>query len=400
MKIIEKGSALGLPFFILYPDFERYVKSLTFSPTVFIMKEEVIMMDTTLRRPKWSLFLFIVSLVVISNSLLYALPQFEPLPQGAVYGSLFDFLITIPVLTYFFIIRKRYSLKYMIPVIFAAYMAGTFIIPNESMQSFTFIPYVLGAGEAALLLVELYILYQVLASMPKLIRTFRQSKETSPYFFVRLKNAAETHVESTRLVRIFLSEITMFYYALFTWKKKAPIRTEHTYSFHRQTNTIALHIMLIHALILESAGFHYLLHQWNAAAAWVILAFNIYTFFFFLAEIQAIRLCPIRLTDEMLILQIGLTKSLTVPLDTIDRIQYYSGPEKWGKQEAKTIFDGTPADFMKEKPTFEIILKEPLTAHYMYGFEKKVTRIFLNADDSAAFYESFTSRLKNKSNQI
>lgn len=350
-------------------------------------------MNTTLTRPKWKWFLFIVSLVIISNWLLYTLPQFGPVPKGAAYGSLFDFLITIPVLTYFFIIRKRYSLKYLIPVIFAGYVAGTFIIPNEHMKQFTFVPYLLLAGEAALLLLELYILYQVITKIPKLIRTFRHTDEASPYFFIRLKHSIETHLSMTRPMSIFLSEITMFHYALFAWKKKAPTTAGEMYTFHHKTSTIALHIMLIHALVLESAGFHYFLHQWNEAAAWILLAFNVYTLFFFLGEIQAIRLCPIQLSNENLVLQIGLTKSLSVPLEKIDAIQYYNGPEKWSRQELKTIFDGTVADFMKEKPTFEILLKEPITAHYMYGFEKKVNRIFLNIDEENAFYEAVTSKL-------
>ncbi|MDQ0246736.1 membrane protein YdbS with pleckstrin-like domain [Bacillus fengqiuensis] len=350
-------------------------------------------MNPALTRPKWMLFLFLVSLVFLSNWLLYTLPQFSPIPNGAVYGSLFDFLITIPVLTYFFIIRKRYSLKYLIPVIFAGYAAGTFIIPNEQMQQFTFVPYLLFAGEAALLLVELYILYQVLTKIPKLICTFHHTDEASPYFFIRLKHSMETHLSMTRLISIFLSEITMFYYALFSWKKKAPADVPGMYTFHQKTSTIALHIMLIHALVLESVGFHYFLHQWNEIAAWVLLALNVYTLLFFLGEIQAIRLCPVQLTEEKLVLQIGLTKSLSVPLEKINKIQYYDGPEKWSKQESKMIFDGTAADFMKKKPTFEISLKEPITAHYMYGFEKKVDRIFMDIDESDAFYQTLKSRL-------
>lgn len=165
------------------------------------------------------------------------------------------------------------------------------------------------------------------------------------------------------------------------------------YTFHQKTSTIPLHIMLIQALVLESVGFHYFLHQWSEIAAWILLALNGYTLLLFLGEIQAIRLCPVQLTDDNLVLQISLMKSLSVPLKKIDKVQYYDGPEQWSKQELKTIFDGTAADFVKEKPTFELLLKEPITAHYLYGFEKKVNRIFLNIDEPDTFYQTLKSRL-------
>ncbi|WP_377918163.1 hypothetical protein [Bacillus songklensis] len=188
----------------------------------------------------------------------------------------------------------------------------------------------------------------------------------------------------------------MFYYALFSWKKKAPVKDGQIFTFHTKTSTVALHIMLIHALALESVGFHYFLHQWNEVLAWVLLALNVYTLFFFLGEIQAIRLCPIKLTNKTLTLQIGLAKSMVIPLDAIKTIKQYDGPEKLSKHKQKTIFDATVADFMKEKPMFEIVLNEPVEACYMYGIKKKTERILLNADNAEAFYHALSSKLKKK----
>jgi len=103
----------------------------------------------TVSKIKWLWFGLLLSLVVSSNILIYRLKWEAPLPTGVVLGSLFDFLITIPLLVYFFIIRKRFSLKYLLPVMIAGYGAAVLIIPQGYLSGYSFVKYILFAGEGA-----------------------------------------------------------------------------------------------------------------------------------------------------------------------------------------------------------------------------------------------------------
>lgn len=63
-------------------------------------------MNATISRRRAGVWFGIVSLIVLSNYLLYALPIVPAAPKEVVLGSLLDFMFVIPVITYFFIIRK------------------------------------------------------------------------------------------------------------------------------------------------------------------------------------------------------------------------------------------------------------------------------------------------------
>ncbi len=91
--------------------------------------------------------------------------------------------------------------------------------------------------------------------------------------------------------------------------KKVP-EGESVYSYHKKTGAIGVYIMIIHATLIESIGFHYLLHQWNSVVAWILLILNVYAMIYFLAEIQAMRKNPIIVAEKEIIIQIGLERKL------------------------------------------------------------------------------------------
>jgi len=346
---------------------------------------------------KWLWFGLLLSLVISSNILIYRLEWAAPLPTGMALGSLFDFVITIPVLVYLFIIRKRYSLKYLLPVMIAGYGAAVLIIPQGYLSGYSFVKYILFAGEGAFLLIELYVVYKLMVKIPVIIKSFRMNVTEAPTFQNRMEHAWGQHMESSRMRDIFFSEMTMYYYSMFSWRKK-PLTDERNYTYHKKTGAIALYVMLIHALVLESVGFHFLLHSWNPTVAIIALVLNVYTLFFFLAEIQAIRLCPIIVTDRHLYLQVGIMKQLIVPLEAIKSFHYYQGPEKLTKEEARHVFDATLADFMKEKPMFELEFHHHLEAKFMYGMKKKVIKAHLRLDDPQKFYSALSEKIMEDKN--
>lgn len=348
----------------------------------------------TLLKNKWLWFSFILTLVVCSNFLIYRLESLGPPPIGMALGSLFDFIITIPLLVYFFIIRKRYSLKYILPVMIAGYGVAVLVIPHQLLSAYSFVKYILLAGEAAFFLLELYVVIQLLAKIPATVKSYRKSESEIPTFSYRMKQAWDQHLKPSRTQEIFFSDVKMYYYSLVSWHRKPATLDERMYTCHKKTCTITLYVMLIHALVLESVGFHFLLHSWSPLVAIIALVLNVYTLLFFLAEIQAIRHCPIMITDRHLYLQVGIMKQLIVPLEEIKEIHPYDGPATITKEESKLIFDAVLTDFFKEKPQFEVEFYHPIEASFIYGFKKKVTKAHLRLDEPQKFYQALTNKIQ------
>ena len=99
-------------------------------------------------------------------------------------------------------------------------------------------------------------------------------------------------MKRSKLVDVILTECKLIYYAFLSWREKVPTGKS-VYSYHKKTGAIGVYIMIIHATIIESIGFHYLLHQWNPVIAWILLILNVYAMIYFIAEIQAMRKNPL-----------------------------------------------------------------------------------------------------------
>ncbi|WP_251026949.1 hypothetical protein [Bacillus sp. ISL-46] len=149
-------------------------------------------------------------------------------------GSLFDFIITIPLLVYFFILRKRYSLKYILPVMIAGYGAAVLIIPHGLLSAYPFVKYILFTGEAAFFLLELYVVIKLFTSFPKIIKSYRKNESKIPTFPYRMKQAWEQHLQPSPVREIFFSDMTIYYFSLFSWRKKPMIPNELIYTYHKK----------------------------------------------------------------------------------------------------------------------------------------------------------------------
>ncbi|MFK4467939.1 hypothetical protein [Bacillus sp. RC252] len=350
-------------------------------------------MNPSISRRKKGIWIGLVSLIMLSNYLLYALPIVPAAPKEVVLGSLLDFMFVIPVITYFFIIRKRYSLTYMFPVVIAGYVFARFIIPSDYLQAFSFISYVIVAGEIVFVCFELFLIYKIIRVLPKIIKRYKEYRSEYSSFSYAIDAAFDATMKRSKAVSIILTECKLIYYAFLSWREKVP-DGECTYSYHKKTGAIGVYIMIIHATVIESIGFHYLLHQWNPVIAWILLILNVYAMIYFLAEIQAMRKNPIVVTEEQVIIQIGLGKKVVLPFTQIDNIAFYKGESLTAKEE-KEVLDATVMEFIKEPATFEITLKEPVKVQLLYGFTKTVSRVHLNVDEKRKFYDAVTERLKH-----
>ncbi|RIW35065.1 hypothetical protein D3H55_08430 [Bacillus salacetis] len=353
------------------------------------------MVETKVKpKKRWPLFLALTAIVVISNISVYTL---DDIPEKMAIGSIVDLMIVIPLMAYFFIIRGNHSSKALSLVIAAGYGTAWLIIPNEHLTSVPFFKYILIAAEGAFILFEVYIALHLIKAVPKVLGHLKKlnSDGGGDLFPHRLEAAIQQHMSAPLFVRIYLTEISLFYYSLFSWKKNT-VSTSNTFTIHQRGSSIALYVMLIHAVVIESIGLHYFLHQWNPIISWFLLFLNIYTVLFFLAQIQGIRLNPVRITGKELVIRIGFASRITIPLTNIAYITPYEGPGKLSKDQEKRTFLAVAPDFVPEKAQLAIKLKAPQTAHYVYGLTKNVHQVHIRLDDPAAFRTSLQEKLNNE----
>ncbi len=349
-------------------------------------------MNVALSRRRKGIWFGLISFILLSNYVLYALPIVPAAPKEVVLGSLLDCMFVIPVITYFFIIRKRYSLTYIFPVVIAGYIFARFIIPSEYLLDFSYVTYIIVAGEIAFVCVELFLLYKIVRMLPNIIRKYKEYKREYSSFSYAIDAAFHATMKRNKLVDVIVTECKLIYYAFLSWRVKVP-EGECVYSYHKKTGAIGVYIMIIHATLIESIGFHYLLHQWNPVIAWILLILNVYAMFYFLAEIQAMRKNPIIVAEEKIIMQIGLGKKIIIPFTQIDKITFYKGEPL---KKEKEVLDATVMEFIKEPPTFEITLKGSVKAQLLYGFSKTVSRVHLNVDEERKFYDAVMEKLKRE----
>lgn len=352
-------------------------------------------MNVTLSRRRKGIWIGLVSLIMLSNYLLYALPIVPAAPKEVVLGSLLDCMFVIPIITYFFIIRKRYSLTYIVPVVIAGYIFARFIIPSDYLQDFSYVSYIIVAGEIAFVCLELFLLYKIVRKLPTIIKKYKEYKSEYSSFSYAIDAAFDATMKRNKLIDIIVTECKLIYYAFLSWREKVP-EGEYVYSYHKKTGAIGVYIMIIHATLIESIGFHYLLHQWNPVIAWILLILNVYAMIYFIAEIQAMRKNPLNVTEEQVIIQIGLGKKIVIPFTQIDNIAFYKGDKLLTAKEGKQVLDATVMEFIKEPATFEITLKEPVKAQLLYGFSKTVSRVHLNVDEERKFYDAVKEKLKHE----
>ncbi|MCG7314708.1 hypothetical protein MHL30_16395 [Priestia flexa] len=339
-----------------------------------------------------NVILLLIGLIMCANFIVYRTSAFGPVPNEVVIGSLLDFLMVIPLLLYVFIFRQKPTLHHFIGVISRLSILAYIAIPKPYFTHYSLTSYLIFIIIGLLTISACLYLYRFLSILPLLKRSYLAEATNYALFPINLEKALETTFHNLKTSPWWLHDLSILYYTC-SFKKKVHVNGS-SFSYHKSANGVALNLVIIHAIVLETVGVHYFLHQWSPALSMILLLLNIYGIVFMIAEIQAIRLSPYVLTTKELILQTGLTKRAIIPLATIKEIKWYDGAETFTKAEQAHLYDARLNDFVPEKPTFEIQLHQKQTLTLPYGITKEIDRIVLNVDDKHTFYTEVLKCIK------
>lgn len=311
-------------------------------------------------------------LVLTSNILLYQSGVQEffslSLTSGVAVGSLIDLAIVVPLLAFgAFKITKKQTLGLMV---FGLVLAR-FLVPAELYAPYRGALYAGIAVEVVLLLAELALLFVVIWKVPKIRKQMIEMNEGAIY---SLLPTVENVVKKNILIQFVMSEFLMIYYAFFTWRKKKPSHAG-VVTMHEKTSAVAFNIMLIHAIVIETIGIHWWLHEKSLVLSIILLILNIYSIFYFLADIQITSLHPLEIKDKKLYITHGLTARIIVPLSLMKEIEW--GGALPSKDTVKFIY----RDFEELEPQAIIHLHEPVEVTMFMGMKKKVTEFAIRVDE-------------------
>lgn len=345
----------------------------------------------SLSKVKFNIWFLLLLLVLSSNFILYKTGLSNVIltekANPVVIGSLLDFIVIAPTL--FMLYKKKFSLKMAIALIAIGCIAARLIIPVKYLEPFDMITWTGIALEAAIVIFELSLIISFVRYMPKIKNEVSESVLPTVFSFPL---AVNKYVQKNPVIHVICTEALIFYYALASWKKKP----KQGITIYKKSNLIAIQIMLIHAVVIETIGIHWMLHiiGLNPILSAIMLILNVYGIFFIIADIQALRLNPIHFNEDVFYISQGLMKRAEIRFENIGEI--ITKQEILQGKLSKDTLQFVAKDFEKVFPDVIIKLNHPIKATFTMGLQKEYTQVAIRTDSPAEFLEKLLEGIESK----
>ncbi|KPN89595.1 hypothetical protein [Lysinibacillus sp. ZYM-1] len=334
----------------------------------------------------WLAFLF---MVLVSNYTLYNTglgSSILPIEtNGVVLGSLIDLVVIVPVL--WMLYKGKFSLKQAIFLAAFGCIAARFIIPLEHLQPFVAVTWAGFAIEAILILLEIFLVATLVRYLPRILDDVRASSLPDLFSF---SQAVEKQIPKHPVIQMICSDLLVLYYGFASWKRQE----RPGLTLHKNSSYIAFQLMIIHGIAIETIGIHWWLHEKSMILSIVLLIFNIYSVIFFIADMQAIRLNPVYVTDDTIYVSLGLMKRTEIHFDKIEEI--IDDKEQLERKLSKDTIDFVARDFGEAYPQVILKMKEPVEVTFMLGIKKRYNQVAIKVDQSQEFKQMLQLRMSKQ----
>lgn len=350
------------------------------------------MIKIVLVKQKLNIWIILLFLVLMSNFMLYQTKLSNLLltedTKLVVAGSLLDFMVISPIS--FMLYKKKFSWKMAVGLFATGCIAARIIIPAHFLHPFHTVTLAGIALEAIFVMFELALIFTFFFYMPKIIRFVRHSSLPTVFSFPM---AVDRHVSKNPMIYMICAETLMFYYAFCSWKQKP----REGITIYKNSSLIAFQIMIIHAVIIETIGIHWLLHLLHIppVISIILLLLNIYGVIFILGDIQALRLNPIYANEKAVYISQGVMKRVEICFNQIEEIVV--DEQILQNKLPKDTLEFVAKDFEQVYPNVLIKLKSPINSTLALGIQKKYTQVAIRTDAPGEFLEMLKQGMK-KSN--
>ncbi|MEO0337885.1 MAG: hypothetical protein AAF242_01600 [Bacteroidota bacterium] len=282
-----------------------------------------------------------------------------------------DLLLTIPLL-YFLLIRKTDIPKItLVPITIVGLLLGYNFLPLEHQM------YLDLFKEWVLPLIELTVLSVIITKVIVGIKKYRSvSGERADFYSTLIETCEE--VLPKKMVHLFATEIAVFYYSFFTWKKR-PVQ-ENEFTYHLKSGTPVLLLAFIFIILIETFVLHLIIERWSVTAAWILTILSIYTGLQMLGFSKSLSRRPYQIKEGFLHLRYGILSEAIIPLQEIERIEI----TKKALPEDKMARRLSPLGDL-ESHNLVLHFKTPQVMVGLYGFKKTFNTLALFVDDPQPF---------------
>lgn len=299
-----------------------------------------------------------------------------------VLGSMLDLIILLPL--FLMLYRNKFTVKSAIILSALGCILIRFLIPTSLLEPYETITWIGIIAEGCIILFEIMLIFTFFRYMPKILTEVKRSNLPIVFSF---SQAVRLYVRNNPIIQIICSELLMLYYAFGSWKNTAPIGI----TMYKKSSFIAFQIMLIHAMILETLGVHYWLHEIAPVLSIFLLVLNIYSVIFFLADIQALRLNPIYFANESFYLSLGLTKRAKIDYSNVELMIEDSTILE--RKLSKDTIDFVIRDFEKACPDLILKMKTPQKVTLFMGIEKEYNYVAVKTDNPIELKERIKANM-------
>jgi len=180
------------------------------------------------------------------------------------------------------------------------------------------------------------------------------------------------------MVATVARELSLFYYALFSWwlKPEVPSGAE-AYSVHRKSTDPLVLWVLLGLSVLEIAALHLILRHWSHTIAWALSGLGILGLLFILGTLRAMQLKPALVTSTEIFLSLGLMRSIRAPIASVSEIARHSSAVRKAREVLRTS--------LIEPPNVLVRFASPVRAETLYGGARLVTSVAAFLDSPDAF---------------
>lgn len=282
-----------------------------------------------------------------------------------------DLILTLP-LTYLFFIRKTEISKltvvglFVIGIIFAS-----FILPTNNQNLLDWIKLF------AFPVLELGSLGYVGFIFYKARKTYQSLNQKSGDVLEILRETLAKEIPIALAANALTFEIAVFYYAVISWKAK---RGENTFTYYKESGIVALLLVIIFLVAVETLVVHILIASWSEIFAWILTIISAYFLVQVFAHLKALFQRPIEVKGDKIFLRNGIFSDVVIDLENIEKIENTSAPFEKEKGTSKLALLGD-----LEQHNLKIVLKDEAVLHGFYGIKTKVKTLYLFVDEIENF---------------
>jgi len=215
-------------------------------------------------------------------------------------------------------------------------------------------------------LVEVVVVVFLVVRLRRVVRRVRASRA----ILVDALDEALAAELPAGLGRVLATEAAVFAYAATGWRHPTPTEG---FSTHRERSYFVIAGVIGFLLLVETLGLHVILSHVSVVAAWIVTALSIYSLVWIVGDTQAVRLHPLRLTPDGLVIVQGLRWRTEVP---------------WQILDAAEPIDAAPAGVRRLGPIGANVLlrlRAPVDLRGPFGLHRRADRLALTVDGRESF---------------